>query len=114
MRSAWPLLCVALAACGAAPSRAADAENGKLLLRQFGCGTCHRIPGVAAAEGSKGPPLAGVASRVYLAGVLPNSPKNMASWIRAPQQHKPNTTMPDLRISAAQAGDMVAYLQGLR
>ena len=115
MRPSLWLLCLALAGCGGgAPSSGADAANGKLLLRQFGCGTCHRIPGVAAAEGTTGPPLTGVASRVYLAGVLPNSPQNMAGWIRAPRQHKPGTTMPDLSITAAQAGDMVAYLQGLR
>jgi cytochrome c len=115
MRAAWPMLCLVLAGCGGSPiPGASDAANGKLLLRQFGCGSCHRIPGVVAAEGTAGPPLAGVASRVYLAGVLPNSPQNMASWIRAPRQHKPGTTMPDLRVTAAQADDMVAYLQALR
>ena len=106
---------IALAACaGDVRAAGASAENGKLLLRQYGCGTCHRIPGVAAAQGDVGPPLAGVASRVYLAGVLPNSPENMARWIRAPRQYKPNTTMPELGVSEAQAREMVAYLQGLR
>jgi cytochrome c1 len=115
MRAALPLLCVALAACGMdPPAGAGNAANGKLLLRQFGCGTCHGIAGVAAAEGTTGPPLAGVARRVYLAGVVPNSPENMARWIRAPQQYKPGTAMPDLRLTEAQARDMVAYLQGLR
>lgn len=115
MRAALSLLCLALAGCGADPPVAGgDAANGRLLLRQFGCGTCHRIPGVAAAEGTTGPPLAGAARRVYLAGVVPNSPENMARWIRAPQRHKPSTTMPDLRVTEAQARDMVAYLQGLR
>jgi len=115
MRAALPLLCVALAACGTdPPAGAGNAANGMLLLRQFGCGTCHGIPGVAAAEGTTGPPLAGVARRVYLAGVVPNSPENMARWIRAPQQYKPGTAMPDLRLTEAQARDMVAYLQGLR
>ncbi|MDQ3025895.1 MAG: cytochrome c [Pseudomonadota bacterium] len=113
MRAMPFVLCLALAGCGTdAPP--AGAANGKLLLRQFGCGACHRIPGVAAAEGVAGPPLAGVARRVYLAGVVPNSPQNMARWIRAPQEHKPGTTMPDLRVTEAQARDMVAYLQGLR
>jgi cytochrome c len=35
----------------------ADPENGRLLLRQFGCGRCHTIPGVAEAKGKFGPPL---------------------------------------------------------
>lgn len=114
MRASLALFCLALAGCAGPAPAVGDAANGKLLLRQFGCGTCHRIPGVVAAEGTAGPPLQGVAGRVYLAGVLPNSPENMASWIRAPQRHKPGTTMPDMRVTAGQAGDMVAFLQGLR
>jgi cytochrome c len=115
MRTAPAMLCLVLAGCGGDPPAArGDAANGRLLLRQFGCGTCHRIPGVAAAEGATAPPLAGVGRRVYLAGVVPNSPENMARWIRAPQQHKPGTTMPDLRVTEAQARDMVAHLQGLK
>lgn len=115
MKAALPVLCFLIAGCGGdPPASGGDALNGQLLLRQFGCGTCHAIPGVAAAEGVAGPPLAGVARRVYLAGVLPNSPRNMARWIRAPQQHKPGTTMPDLKVTETQARDMVAYLQGVR
>ena len=91
-----------------------DAERGRLLLRQYGCGTCHRIPGVAAADGNVGPPLDGVGRRVYLAGVLPNSPANMARWIRAPQAIKPQTMMPNLQVAEPHATDMVAYLYRLR
>jgi cytochrome c len=106
---------LAIAGCGPGRDAAgADAANGKLLLRQFGCGSCHRIPGVVAAEGRTGPPLAGVAKRVYLAGVLPNSAGNMARWIRAPRDLKPGTTMPDLGVTESQARDMVAYLRELR
>jgi cytochrome c2 len=105
-----------LAACGAAaPSgSASEAEQGRLLLQQFGCGACHRIPGVAAAEGAVGPPLAGIAERVYLAGVLPNTPDNMVHWIRAPQDVDPLTAMPDLQVSEPHARAMVAYLYRLR
>lgn len=107
---------LALAACGEAPRSPAggDAENGRLLLRQFGCGACHRIPGVAAARGNVGPPLDGIAHRVYLGGVLPNSPANMIRWIRDPQAFEPGTGMPDLQLSEDQARDMVAYLQELK
>lgn len=90
-----------------------DAERGRLLLRQFGCGACHRIPGVAAARGVVGPPLDGIARRVYLAGVLPNTPENMARWIRAPQAVAPGTAMPDMQVGEAHAKDMVAYLYTL-
>jgi cytochrome c len=103
-----------LPACRAEPPAAGgDRDNGRLLLRQFGCGACHRIPGVAAAEGNVGPPLAGIARRVYIAGVLPNSPRNMARFIMDPQQVDPRTAMPDLQVTEPHARDMVAYLQGL-
>ncbi len=91
-----------------------NAEHGRLLLRQFGCGTCHRIAGVADAQGNVGPPLDGVAQRVYLGGVLPNSPDNMVRWIRGPKDFDPQTAMPALGVGEEHARDMVAYLYTLR
>jgi cytochrome c len=110
------LLSLTLPACGEKAERAlgGDPENGKLLLRQFACGACHEIPGVAAAKGRVGPPLGGVARRVYLAGVLPNTPENMAAFIRAPHKADPRTAMPALGVSEAHARDMVAYLYTLK
>jgi cytochrome c2 len=104
------------AACGAAQPHAlgGDPESGRLLLRQFPCGSCHVIPGVANARGQVGPPLERVAHRVYLAGVLPNTPQNMAAFIRKPQIADPHTRMPDLGVTEAHARDMVAYLYTLR
>lgn len=115
MRSAL-LMALALFAQSVCADRSAlgDAENGRLLLRQFGCGTCHRIPGVTAAEGNIGPPLDAIARRVYLAGILPNTPANMVRWIRSPQSIDPRTAMPDLKVTEAHAWDMTAYLYGLR
>jgi cytochrome c2 len=116
MRLALIVLALALAGCGGKRPEGAlggDPDNGKLLLRQFGCGTCHEIPGVAAATGRVGPPLGGVARRVYLAGVLPNTPANMAAFIRRPQAFAPKTAMPDMGVTEAHARDMVAYLATL-
>lgn len=106
-----------VSACGAEktpPALGGDPENGRLLLRQFGCGSCHEIPNVATARGKVGPPLAGIATRVYVAGVLPNTPENMAAFIRYPQKVSPRTAMPDLGVTEAHARDMVAYLYTLR
>lgn len=115
MRVATLVALVVLAACGGEPPKAfGDADHGRLLLRQFGCGACHQIPGVAAARGKVGPPLDGIASRVYIAGVLPNTPERMADFIRSPQLAHPNTAMPDLGVTEEHARDMVAYLQTLR
>ena len=110
---------LALSACVAAchPQGAAlggDPEAGKLLLRQYGCGTCHEIPGVAAARGKVGPPLERIAERVYLAGRIANTPENLAHWIRHPQAVDPRTAMPDMQVTEAHARDMVAYLYTLK
>lgn len=110
-------LCLTLAACrqeAPLPSGiVGDPQRGQLLLRQYGCGVCHQIPGVAEADGHVGPPLNGVARRVYLGGVLPNMPQNMVRWIRAPQEIDPLTAMPDLQVPEMHAQDMVAYLYTL-
>lgn len=112
------LLALLATGCGgesAAPGRpGGDPERGRLLLQQFGCGSCHRIPGVAAATGNVGPSLAGIGRRVYIGGELPNTPDNLARWIRDPTHIDPNTGMPDLQVGEAHARDMAAYLQELR
>jgi cytochrome c len=111
------LALLSLGGCGreeAPPALGGDPAQGKLLLRQFGCGTCHEIPGVADARGRVGPPLEGVATRIYLGGVLPNTPENMAAFIRKPQGFAPRTAMPDLGVTEPHARDMVAYLWTLR
>jgi cytochrome c2 len=104
-----------LAGCGEsrAPALGGDPQRGKLLLRQFSCSACHEIPGVAGARGKVGPPLGGVARRVYLAGMLPNTPQRMASFIRDPQSADPRSAMPDMGVTEEHARDMVAYLYTL-
>ena len=106
-----------LSACQPAPEvvvSGANPENGRLLLRQFGCGSCHEIPKVEMARGRVGPPLDGIANRVYIGGVLPNTPENMVSFIRDPQNAAPRTAMPSLGVSEPHARDMVAYLYSLK
>jgi cytochrome c2 len=46
--------------------------------------------------------------------VLPNTPENMASFIRAPHRADPRTAMPDMGVTEAHARDMVAYLYTLK
>ena len=113
------LACMLASALGTAcsgslsPNAIGDPENGRLLLRQYGCGGCHTIPGVATADGVFGPPLARIGRRVYLAGLLANTPQNMVRWIRAPQSVDPRTAMPDLGVGDGQARDITAYLMQL-
>ena len=85
-----------------------------MLLQAYGCGFCHAIPGVPNARGTIGPPLDRLGRRVYLAGVLPNTPQELARWIRAPQAIKPKTGMPNVNATQRDATDMAAYLYRLR
>ncbi|MBV9561441.1 MAG: c-type cytochrome [Bradyrhizobium sp.] len=84
--------------------------HGPDLLRRYGCGGCHTIPGVPGADGQVGPPLAGLLHRVYIGGVAINSADNLVQWIVAPQQLSPNSVMPATGISEAEARDVAAYL----
>ena len=111
------VLAVMSAACSTGarpPPPEGDAARGRMLLHQYGCGYCHTIPGVHAARGNIGPPLDDVGRRVYIAGSLPNTPQQMALWIRFPQSYRPGTAMPDLHVRADDARDMVAQLYRLR
>jgi len=116
MRLAVVVTLLLISSCGdsEAPALGGDPERGKLLLRQFACGSCHSIPGVANAAGKVGPPLEGIAKRVYLAGVLPNTPENMAAFIQEPAAFAPRTAMPDMKVTQEHARDMVAYLYTLK
>jgi cytochrome c1 len=91
-----------------------NAQHGKQLIRSYGCGACHTIPGVRAARGLVGPPLYFFGERTMIAGQLPNTPENLTRWIEHPRQIEPKTAMPDLGVSASEAYDIAAYLYTLR
>lgn len=110
------LLPLALAACSDATPHAAGGEahaEAKALMARFGCGACHQIPGIAGADGRVGPPLGGIADRLYLAGALPNTPDNMERWLSAPQAVVPGNAMPDVGATPKEARVMAAYLATL-
>lgn len=90
-----------------------DAARGRDAFVTYGCGSCHVIPGVPAAEGLVGPPLTDFADRTYVAGHLRNEPVGLVRWIRDPQTIDPGTAMPDLGVSEQEARDMAAYLYTL-
>jgi len=91
-----------------------DAQDGSKLMASLGCGGCHIIPGVKDATGVVGPTLDGVASRIYLAGVIRNTPDNLARWIQHPQTYLPGGVMPDIPMSDENAAKIAAYLATLR
>lgn len=96
------------------PASEVSIKRGRIALQQYACVACHRIPGITGHEARVGPPLAGVASRTIVGGVLPNSPDNLVRWIREPQKVSPRTAMPDLGVTERDARDMAAYLSTLR
>lgn len=80
---------------------------------QAHCAACHTIRG-GDAGGALGPDLSHLLSRHTLAaGVLPNTPGNLAGWIVHPQSIKPGTRMPDQALSGPQLAALMAYLQTL-
>jgi putative membrane protein len=93
---------------GGNPHRGAEA------IRRYGCKSCHAIPGISGANALVGPPLAGIASRSYIAGVLVNSPDNMITWIRNPPAVDNKTAMPNMGVTEKDARDIAAYLYKLR
>jgi cytochrome c2 len=115
------LLLLAAAACerhggsvrAAEAMTGGDAERGRALLRSYGCQTCHTIPGVDGANGLVGPPLAGIADRAYIGGVLPNAPDNMLRWIRDPRGVDSLTAMPNVGVTPNDARHIAAYLYSL-
>jgi cytochrome c2 len=114
--------CLALAGCSrgehgvadaATLTQGGDANRGKEMIRQYGCGSCHTIPGVPGAVAIVGPDLKGIASRAYIAGVVPNQPENMMQWIMNPPGVDSKTAMPNLHVTARDARDIAAYLYTL-
>lgn len=98
----------------AAPEPTSErAENGLETFLSAGCADCHTIRGTEA-SGDEAPDLTHVASRGTLgAGVLPNTPRNLADWIANPQVHKPGIAMEDLELEAADLEALIGYLETL-
>jgi len=112
-------LLLALAACNRPPQAAesgspGNVRHGRTLVAEIGCGSCHSIPGVADAHGRVGPPLDAVAGRMFIAGVLPNTPENMIRWLRTPQSVVPGNAMPNMELTDNDARDIAAFLYTLR
>ena len=109
----------ALSACDqagptATTMAAGDPSRGREALRTYGCVTCHTIPGVQGAAALVGPNLDQVASRMYIAGVMPNTPDNMIRWVQHPRDVDPLTAMPNLGVTDQDARDIVGYLYTLK
>lgn len=90
-----------------------NAERGKNNILRYGCGSCHTVDGLPTARGLVGPPLTGLRNRMYIAGMLPNSPDNLQRWIHNPKDVNPDTAMPSLGVSDQDAADIAAYIYSI-
>jgi cytochrome c1 len=90
-----------------------DPGRGKDAIRRLGCVSCHTIPGISG-HANVGPPLLRVGSRVYLGGVLLNTPDNMARWLKDPPAVDPKTAMPNVGATDDDVKDIACYLYTLR
>lgn len=86
---------------------------GREKIREYGCDACHTIPGVPGANALVGPPLAGIGGRMYIAGILTNTPEHMVRWIVDPRALDSATAMPKVGATETDARDIAAYLYTL-
>jgi cytochrome c oxidase subunit 2 len=89
------------------------AADGAKVFADSPCTTCHMIQGVS--KGYIGPDLTHFGSRTTLAaGVLKNTPDNVAKWIAHPEDIKPGANMPALLLPGEKMSALVAYLESLK
>ena len=97
-----------------------DALRGQqvFLSAQKGCIGCHSINGTTA-EGVTGPNLTYLGSRETIAaGTLPNTPENLATWLRDPGAVKPGNIMSTVVkkgwLSEQEIADLITYLESMQ
>jgi cytochrome c1 len=86
-----------------------DPDRAMPAIVRYGCAACHAIPGAQVPGGLAAAPLSGITDRLYLGGVVENSPANLVRWIVNPKQFNPRTAMPVTGISEKEARDVAAY-----
>lgn len=91
----------------------AAATRGEETFRSMACVNCHNL-GSTGPKARFAPDLTHLASRSTLgAGVLSNTPEDLARWLKDPQSIKTGCHMPDTQLSDAQVSDLVSYMKAL-
>jgi cytochrome c len=112
MRVNWAALILGAGLLSGCSKPAGDnASRGAAAIGRYGCGSCHTVKGVPGANGLVGPPLNGIGSRMYVAGMLENTPENLTAWIFDPKAINPKTAMPKVGASEQEASDIAAFLR---
>lgn len=91
-----------------------EAARGEQVFMTGACISCHTIDGTAA-QGIIGPNLTHFGSRrTIAAGVMENTPDNLARWLADPQAVKPLNKMPNLNLNPDDINALVQYLSSLK
>jgi cytochrome c oxidase subunit 2 len=91
-----------------------QARRGEDIYMASTCVNCHRIAGTPS-DGNVGPDLTHLGSRTILgAGIRPNTPEELADWIRDAGAIKPGVLMPRYDFSDEDLAALVRYLDGLK
>lgn len=90
-----------------------DPRLGRDAIREFGCISCHSVPGVTGADAHVGPPLDNWAERQYIAGREPNDVDTLILFLLDPKSVDPETAMPVTGLSEEDARNIAAYLYTL-
>ncbi|HEV8658582.1 MAG TPA: c-type cytochrome [Thermoanaerobaculia bacterium] len=105
---------ILLAACANREESIGNADRGKQLIEQYGCQSCHVVPGVKGPKGVVGPSLDKMAVRTFIGGKVQNTSQNMTQWLQNPQAFDPGNAMPNLGVTPVDARDITAYLFTLK
>lgn len=108
-----------LAGCKPPPEQRYVAEpgaaaRGLAAIERAGCAACHRIKGIEWPQGRMGPSLIDYDDAGPIAGTLPNTPANLAAFVRNAPVAKPGSLMPRMPLTPAEARDVATYLMGTR
>lgn len=106
------------AGCKPPPEKRHDLDpaavvRGRAIVAAAGCAACHAFPDIEWPQGRAGPDLTAFDGRGPIAGALPNTPANLAAFVRNAPAAKPGSTMPAMPITPAEARDVAAYLHGI-
>jgi cytochrome c oxidase subunit 2 len=104
-----------LGARTSASAAAATTPGGEAIFLREKCGDCHRVQGTPA-QGTSGPDLSHVGSRLTLAaGMLDNDVASISRFIAHPGSIKPGSMMPAyLHLSNEERDEIATWLKGLQ
>jgi cytochrome c oxidase subunit 2 len=88
-------------------------QQGQRVFEHQACISCHVVRGTVA-NGHFGPDLTHLMSRSTIAaGIAPNTPENLLTWITDPNKMKPGSLMPAMHLTSIENRQITAYLTTL-